>query len=175
MSRSRGVISIGSLKFCSVKAAEWRTPCSLLATHLASPACGRWHSTQVAVWRWPLLSQPSYCVFITWQFTHARGSVERYENPFAYTKVKAPTPSGMPTTQASTTARVPRFTPSGVLGLRHGRRRHDDGSVRSRHPAPREAELLDEREVARDDEDAEERGDQHAPEHGGAHDVLGAG
>ena len=77
MSRSRGVISIGSLKFWSVKAAECRKPCSALATHFAIPAWGRWHSTQVAVCRWPLLSQASYCGFMTWQFTHARGSVER--------------------------------------------------------------------------------------------------
>src|SRR5678816_322410 len=38
---------------------------------------------------------------MTWQFTHARGSVERYENPFAYTKVNAPTPTGTPTRTAS--------------------------------------------------------------------------
>jgi len=38
---------------------------------------------------------------MTWQFTHARGSVERYEKPFAYTKVNAPTPTGTPTRTAS--------------------------------------------------------------------------
>ena len=79
----RGVISIGSLKFWSVNAAECRKPWSALAIHLASPACGRWHSTHVAVWRCPLFSQASYCSFMTWQLMHARGSVERYEKPFA--------------------------------------------------------------------------------------------
>ena len=71
------MISIGSLKFCSVKAAEWRNPWSAFAIYFARPSCGRWHSTQVATCRWPLLSQASYCSFITWQFTHARGSVDR--------------------------------------------------------------------------------------------------
>jgi hypothetical protein len=57
ISRSRGVISIGSLKFWRVKATECRTPWSALATHFATPSCGRWHSTQVAVCRCPLFSR----------------------------------------------------------------------------------------------------------------------
>ncbi len=81
--RSRGLISMGSLKFCSVNASEWRNPWSALATHFARPPCGRWQSTQTAVWRWPLLSQASYCGFMMWQLTHVRGSVERYEKPLA--------------------------------------------------------------------------------------------
>src|SRR4029450_929932 len=107
---------MGSLKFCSVNAAECRNPWSALAIHFARPACGRWHSTQVATWRWPLLSHPSYCWFMTWQFTHARGSVERYEKPLAYTNVNAPTPAGMPSRPTRRITRLARgMTPfSGV-------------------------------------------------------------
>ena len=42
--RSRGVISMGSWKFCSVNAIEWRKPWSALAAYLARPRAGRWHS-----------------------------------------------------------------------------------------------------------------------------------
>src|SRR5882762_901197 len=124
ISRSRGVISIGSLNFCKVNAAEWRKPWSALATHFASPSCGKWHSTQVAVCRWPLMRQASYCAFMTWQFMHARGSVERQEKPFAYTKVNAPTPAGIPSWPAKRTARLVLFMAPSLTPYRH--QRHDD-------------------------------------------------
>jgi hypothetical protein len=77
MSRSRGVISIGSWKFWSVKATEWRKPWSAFAIHFSIPACGRWQSTHTATWRCPLRAHDEYCSFMTWQFTQAAGSVER--------------------------------------------------------------------------------------------------
>jgi hypothetical protein len=41
ITRSRGVISIGSLKFWRVKATECRNPWSAFATHFPRPAAGR--------------------------------------------------------------------------------------------------------------------------------------
>ena len=46
-------------------------------------SCGRWQSTQVAAVWWLAFCQASYCGCMMWQFTHAVGSVLRYERPSA--------------------------------------------------------------------------------------------
>src|SRR5438552_18915051 len=52
---------------------------------------------------------------MTWQFTHARGSADKYERPLAYTKVKPPRPAGIPSKQAKIKSRRGRDATSGRL------------------------------------------------------------
>src|SRR5207247_2868580 len=52
---------------------------------------------------------------MTWQFTHARGSADKYERPLAYTKVKPPRPARITSKQEKITSRRGRDATSGRL------------------------------------------------------------
>src|SRR6185503_10403313 len=109
------VIMMGSWKFCSVNAAEWRKPFSPLARYLRIKPCGRWQSTQVATPWWLAFCQPSYCGCMMWQLTHTFGSSLMYERPSAYRKVKPPMPARRPTSTARTIAERRMHSPRVIL------------------------------------------------------------
>ncbi len=83
MSALTGVMWMGSGKSCIVNTRLWFQPLRPFASHLDRPDGGRWQSTQVATVWWLAFCQASYCGFMMWQFTQARGSVLRYDAPSA--------------------------------------------------------------------------------------------
>ena len=72
---------IGSSNRPVVNANEWFQPA--LVAHFPTKACGVWQSLHPATAGWLDRVQPSNWSRITWQLTHALGSLVRYAAPRA--------------------------------------------------------------------------------------------